>query len=70
MADAHDTDIPELTPEWFASAVQPNRAMLRRGHQRAVFLDEEVLRRFGSDEEVEQALRALLLAADHVRKTG
>jgi hypothetical protein len=43
---------------------------LRRGAKRAVFIDEEVATRFGSDEELEQALRALLQASDHVRKTG
>jgi hypothetical protein len=40
------------------------------GAKRAVFIDEEVATRFGSDEELEQALRALIEASDHVRKTG
>jgi hypothetical protein len=35
-----------------------------------VFIAEEVAVRFGNDEELEQALRALLEASDHVRPTG
>jgi hypothetical protein len=72
MPNAEDSepDIPELTPSWFEQAVQPNRRGLRRGAKRAVFIDDEVAQRFGSDEELEQALRALLQASDHVRKTG
>lgn len=70
MQDDNGADIPELTPEWFASAIQPNRSALRRGGKRAIFLDDDIVGRFGSDEDVEQALRALLEAADHVRKVG
>jgi hypothetical protein len=65
-----ELEIPELSPEWFRFAVQPNRQGLRRGAKRAVFIDDEVAQRFGSDEELEQALRALLQASDHVRRTG
>jgi hypothetical protein len=65
-----ELEVPELTPEWFAGAIQPNRRGLRRGPKRAVFIDDEVAKRFGSDEELEQALRALLQASDHVRKVG
>ena len=65
-----DLEIPELSPEWFQRAIQPNRRGLRRGAKRAVFIDDEVAERFGRDEELEQALRALLDASDHVRKTG
>ena len=39
----------------------------RRGPRDA---DDEVAKRFGSDQELEHALRALLEASDHVRKTG
>jgi hypothetical protein len=72
MPNAEDSDleIPELSPGWFQRAIQPNRRGLRRGAKRAVFIDDEVAQRFGSDEELEQALRALLQASDHVRKTG
>jgi hypothetical protein len=63
-------EIPELSQSWFQLAVEPNRRGLRRGAKRAVFIDEEVATRFSSDEELEQALRALLQASDHVRKTG
>jgi hypothetical protein len=63
-------EIPELTREWFERAVQPNRQGLRRGGKRAVFIDDAIAKRFGSDEELEQALRALLEASDHVRRTG
>ena len=72
MPNAEDTDleIPELTAEWFRTAVQPHRGALRRGNKRAVFVDEQIAARFGSDEELERALRALLEATDHVRKTG
>jgi hypothetical protein len=66
----NELEIPELSPEWFQKAIQPNRRGLRRGAKRAVFIDDEVAQRFGSDEELEQALRALLQASDHVRKTG
>jgi hypothetical protein len=65
-----ELEIPELRPEWFELAVQPNRRGLRRGAKRAVFVDDEIAKRFGSDDELEQALRALLQASDHVRKTG
>jgi hypothetical protein len=60
-----DLEVQELSPEWFQLAVQPNRRGLRRGDKRAVFIDDEVAKRFGSDEELEQALRALLQASDH-----
>jgi hypothetical protein len=62
-----DPEIPELTQEWFSAAVQPNHRGLRRGAKRAVFIEDEVARRFASDEELEQALRALLAASEHVR---
>ena len=65
-----ELEIPELSAEWFQRAVQPNRRSLRRGSKRAVFIAEEVAGRFGNDEELEQALRALLEASDHVRRTG
>jgi hypothetical protein len=48
--DADDLEIPELSPEWFQLAVQPNRRGLRRGHKRAVFIDDEIAKRFGSDD--------------------
>ncbi|HEY1690918.1 MAG TPA: hypothetical protein VGG39_02075 [Polyangiaceae bacterium] len=72
MPNTEDTEleIPELSAEWFEGATQPNRRGLRRGGKRAVFIDDDVVERFGSDEELEQALRALLAASDHVRKTG
>jgi hypothetical protein len=69
-AEDRDLEIPELSPEWFKGAVQPNRRGLRRGTKRAVFIDDQIAERFGSDEELEQALRALLEASQHVRKTG
>jgi hypothetical protein len=65
-----ELEIPELSAGWFERAVQPNRRALRRGSKRAVFITEEVAGRFGNDEELEQALRALLEASDHVRPTG
>ena len=68
--EGDDLEIPELSPEWFQLALRPNRRSLRRGAKRAVFIDDEVAKRFGSDEDLEQALRALLQASDHVRKTG
>ncbi len=68
--DEDEVEIPELSQAWFQLAVQPNRRGLRRGEKRAVFTDDEVAKRFGSDEELEQALRALLQASDHIRKTG
>ncbi len=71
MPNAEDGDeIPELTPEWFRTAVQPYRGVIRRGSKRAVFVDDTLASRFGNDEELEDALRALLRAAEHVRKTG
>ena len=66
MPTDEDAEIPELTPEWFASAAQPHR----RGSKRAVFVEEAIARQFDSDEEIEKALSALLEAAAHVRKTG
>ncbi len=69
-ADESDLEIPELTAEWFRKASQPNRASLHRGTKRAIFIEDEIAKRFGSDEELEQALRALLEASDHVRKAG
>jgi len=65
-----DLEVPELTPEWSQLAAQANRRGLRRGAKRAVFIDDEVAKRFASDEELERALRALLEASEHVRKTG
>jgi hypothetical protein len=65
-----DLEIPELSPAWFEKAAQPNRRGLRRGSKRAVFIEDAIARRFGSDEELEQALRALLEASEHVQKTG
>jgi hypothetical protein len=65
-----DLEVPELSAEWFAQAWKPNRAALRRGSKRAVFIDEQIASRFGSDEELEGALRALLEASDHVRRAG
>jgi hypothetical protein len=65
-----DLEIPELSPGWFQVAAQPNRRGLRGGAKRAVFIDDEIAKRFGSDDELERALRALLEASDHVRKTG
>ena len=38
--------------------------------KRAVFVDETIANRFENDGEIEEALRALLAAAGHVRKTG
>lgn len=72
MPNAEDSEleVPELSPEWFQGAIQPNRRGLRRGAKRAVFIDDEIAKRFGSDEELEQALRALLEASEHVRKAG
>lgn len=69
-AGDEDVDVPELSPEWFARARKPNRGELRRGTKRAVFIDEPVAKRFASDEELEEALRALLAASEHVRRTG
>jgi hypothetical protein len=66
----NELEIPELSSQWFHAAVQPNRAALRRGTKRAVFVDDEIAKRFGSDEELEDALRALLQASDHVRRVG
>lgn len=42
----------------------------RKSGKRAVYVDEAIASRFESDDELEQALRSLLTAADHVRKTG
>ncbi len=61
-----DQEIPELSAEWFRTAVRP----LRRGPKRAVFVDEKIADRFESDDQLEQALRALLEATDHVKETG
>jgi hypothetical protein len=66
MPTDEEAEIPELTPEWFASAVHPHR----RGTKRAVFVEEAIAKQFDSDEEIEKALRALVEAAAHVRKTG
>jgi hypothetical protein len=66
--DEHE--IPELTADWFQHAVQPNHRGLRRGTKRAVFIDDEIAKRFGSDDELEQALRSLLEASDRVRRVG
>lgn len=68
-AEDSDLDIPELTPEWFRTAVQPHHAALRRGNKRAVFVDDAIAGRFQNDEELEEALRALLQATAHVRQT-
>jgi hypothetical protein len=65
-----ELDIPELSASWFERAVKPNRGNLRRGTRRAVFIEDEIAKRFGSDEEIEGALRALLQASDHIRRTG
>ena len=46
------------------------RHVHRKTGKRAVFVDEAIASRFESDGEIEEALRALLAAADHVRKTG
>jgi hypothetical protein len=46
------------------------RHLHRKTGKRAVFVDEAIARRFENDGEIEEALRALLSAADHVRKTG
>ncbi|MGH7438557.1 MAG: hypothetical protein ACRENE_22955 [Polyangiaceae bacterium] len=72
MPNAEDSELepPELSPAWFERAVQPNRRALRRGEKRAVFIDDELAKRFGSDEDLEEALRALLQACAHVRNTG
>jgi len=64
-----ELEIPELSPAWFERAVQPNRRALRRGEKRAVFIDDDLAKRCGSDEDIEEALRALLQAFAHVRKT-
>ena len=53
-----------------ARRASPYRLALRRGTKRAVFLDDDIVKRFGSDEELEQAVKALLAASDHVRRTG
>ena len=42
----------------------------RKTGKRAVYVDEAIASRFESDDELEQALRALLTASDHVRKAG
>ena len=65
-----ELEIPELSAEWFQRTVQPNRRRLHRGSKRAVFIAEEIAGRFGNDEELEQALRALLEASDHVRRSA
>ncbi|HXX65897.1 MAG TPA: hypothetical protein VEK07_01870 [Polyangiaceae bacterium] len=69
-AGEDDLEVPELTPEWFDRAWKPNRAALRRGSKRAVFIEEDIARRFGTDEELEDALRDLLAASEHVRQPG
>jgi hypothetical protein len=46
------------------------RHVHRTTGKRAVFVDEAIAGRFENDGEIEEALRALLSAADHVRKTG
>jgi hypothetical protein len=46
------------------------RHVHRKTGKRAVFVDEAIASRFESDGEIEEALRALLAAADHVRRTG
>ena len=46
------------------------RHLHRKTGKRAVFVDEAIARRFENDGEIEEALRALLSAAEHVRKTG
>jgi len=46
------------------------RHVHRKTGKRAVYLDESIANRFESDAEIEEALRALLAASDHVRKTG
>jgi hypothetical protein len=40
--------------------LKPREQELRRGSKRAVFIDADVADRFGSDEQLEAALRALL----------
>jgi hypothetical protein len=46
------------------------RHLHRRTGKRVVYVDEAIASRFESDGEIEEALRALLAAADHVRKTA
>jgi hypothetical protein len=46
------------------------RHVHRKTGKRAVFVDEAIASRFESDAEIEEALRALVAAADHVRKVG
>jgi hypothetical protein len=72
MPNVEDSELepPELSPAWFERAVQPNHRALRRGEKRAVFIDDELAKRFGTDEDIEEALRALLQASSHVRNTG
>jgi hypothetical protein len=52
------------------ASMEAESGTLRRGTKRAVFIDEQVAKRFGSDEELEDALRALVAASEHVRRTG
>ena len=46
------------------------RHVHRRTGKRAVYVDEAIANRFESDDEIEEALRALLEATNHVRKTA
>jgi hypothetical protein len=46
------------------------RHVHRKTGKRAVYVDEAIASRFDGDGEIEEAVRALLAAADHVRKTG
>jgi hypothetical protein len=61
-------EIPEVD---FSDAIRPNRyANLRGDFRHAVFLDPELWEHFGSAEEVEAALRSLVEASKHMRRTG
>jgi hypothetical protein len=46
------------------------RHLHRQTGKRVVYVDAAIASRFESDQEIEEALRALIAAADHVRKTG
>jgi hypothetical protein len=61
--------MPEMDPAR-QKMLGRGRHLQRKTGKRAVFVDETIARRFENDGEIEEALRALLSAADHVRKTG
>ncbi|MBI5537464.1 MAG: hypothetical protein HY898_32375 [Deltaproteobacteria bacterium] len=63
-----DEDSELVIPETdFSQGIQPHRyARLQSGYRYAVYLDQDLLKHFGSPKAVPAALRALVEASKHV----